>query len=257
VSHPFFGELANYIEYYAYQHGSKIMLCNSHLDPVKEREYIDMMSRNRVDGIIMGSHTLEVDVYKNVNGPIVTFDRRIDEHIPYISSDNRQGGQLAAQLLTDKGCRKIAHICGNLELQLLANLRTDGFTEVVRGHGIEPVVIQTDMNVFDQAQYERIIDRLFQEHPDVDGVFATSDIIAAFVVKACRRLGKQVPRDVKVVGYDDVNAATWLNPSLTTVRQPLEEMSRLAVDIIRKQTEGEPVRMDNVLPVALIERETT
>src|SRR5512136_1608038 len=57
VSHPFFGELAMHVEYYAYEMGYKILLCNSHLDSAKERDYIDMLKRHKVDGIIMGSHT--------------------------------------------------------------------------------------------------------------------------------------------------------------------------------------------------------
>lgn len=257
VSHPFFGELADHVEFYAYQSGYKILLCNSRLDPVKEKEYIEMLKRNRVDGIIMGSHTLEVDEYRNLHSPIVTIDRQIDEDIPFVSSDNYRGGELATDLLIRKGCQKIAHICGNLELRLLANKRSDAFRNVTGRHGVEHIIIQTDMNVFDQQQYERIIQRLLREHPDVDGIFATSDIIAAFAVKGCMKAGKRVPEDVRIVGYDDVSAATWLTPEITSIRQPIEEIGRLAVELIRKQVEGEAFDTENLLPVELVERATT
>ncbi|MFD0694566.1 LacI family DNA-binding transcriptional regulator [Paenibacillus sp. GCM10027628] len=257
VSHPFFGELASFVEYYAYEHGFKMLLCNSHLDPVKEKEYIEMMRRNRVDGIIMGSHTLEVEDYRNLHHPIVTFDRQIDADIPYMSSDNYRGGELAAELLVKKGCKKIAHICGNLELDLLANQRTHAFRDIVTRHGIEHLIVQTDMNVFDQKQYERIISELFQKHPDIDGVFATSDIIAAYVVQHSYRLGKHIPQDIRIVGYDDVSAASWLVPSITTIQQPIEEMSKQAIELIRSQLAEESIQMANILPVTLIERGTT
>ncbi|MHA0856103.1 LacI family DNA-binding transcriptional regulator [Paenibacillus sp. CMAA1364] len=257
VSHPFFAELADHVEYYAYQNGCKVLLCNSRLDPVKEREYIDMLKRNRVDGIIMGSHTLEVDDYRNLKSPIVTIDRQIDMNIPWISSDNYQGGKLATELLIRKGCKKIAHICGNLELNLLANKRSDAFQNVVNKVGIEHVVIQTDMNVFDQMQYDKIIYKLITEHPDVDGIFATSDIIAAYTLKAFIKAGKQVPKDVRIVGYDDVAAAMWLTPEITTIRQPIGEIGRLAVELIGKQLEGESFLTENLLPVELMERGTT
>lgn len=256
VAHPFFSELTSHIENYASQMGSKIILCNSQLDPAKERDYIDMMKRNRVDGIIMGSHTLEVDVYKKVNG-VVTFDRQIDDAIPFVTSDNEEGGRLATRLLIDKGCRKIAHICGNLELKLFANNRTKAFQEEVERRGIAHVIVESDMNVFDEKQYVRLIRKLFEDHPDIDGVFATSDIVAAYVVKICRSMGRSIPDEVKVVGYDDVNNARWLSPALTTIRQPLEEMGRLAVELVRRQTEGESLAVDTVLPVELVERETT
>jgi LacI family sucrose operon transcriptional repressor len=257
VSHPFFAELADHVEFYAYQNGCKVLLCNSRLDPVKERDYIEMLKRNRVDGIIMGSHTLEVDEYINLNSPIVTIDRQIDIKIPSISSDNYRGGELATELLVGKGCKKIAHICGNLELNLLANKRSDAFQNVVNKYGVEHIIIQTDMNVFDQLQYEQIIHKLITEHPDVDGVFATSDIIAAFAMKGFIKAGKQVPKDVRIVGYDDVSAARWITPEITSIRQPIADIGRLAVELIGNQLEGEPFLTENILPVELMERGTT
>lgn len=257
VSHPFFSELANHVENYAYELGFKMLLCNSQLDKVKEKDYIEMLKRNRVDGIIMGSHTLQVEEYINLSSPIVTIDRQISADIPYISSDNFTGGRLAAELLISKGCKKIAHICGNLELQLLANQRTDSFQAVMKEKGIEHLIIQTDMNVFDQTQYEQIIHELFQEHPDIDGIFATSDIIAAYAVKECAAAGKRIPADVKIIGYDDINAAKWMTPEITTLKQPIAEIGKTAVDLIVKQMNQEPFEAENILPVTMIERATT
>ncbi|WP_410514404.1 LacI family DNA-binding transcriptional regulator [Paenibacillus sp. BR2-3] len=257
VSHPFFAELANHVEYYAYQDGCKVLLCNSRLDPVKEKEYIEMLKRNMVDGIVMGSHTLQVDEYRNLHSPIVTIDRQIDADIPYISSDNYRGGELAAELLISKGCRKIAHICGNLELQLLANYRSTAFRDVMFRHGVEHVIIQTDMNVFDHAQYGQIIEKLLNEHPDVDGIFATSDIIAAFALKGCTKAGKRVPGDIRIIGYDDIGAVSWFAPELSSIKQPISEIGRLAVELIRKQRDGEPFERENILAVELMERSTT
>lgn len=257
VSHPFFSELTNYVENYAYGLGFKILLCNSQLDKAKEKDYIEMLKRNRVDGIIMGSHTLQVEEYVHLKSPIVTIDRQISSDIPYISSDNFTGGSLAAELLVNKGCKKIAHICGNLELQLLANRRTEAFQAIMKEKGIPHMIIQTDMNVFDQAQYEQMIHRLLQEHPDIDGIFATSDIIAAFAVKECAAAGKRIPSEVKIIGYDDINAARWMTPEITTIQQPIEQIGKTAVDLIVKQMNEEPFEVENILPVTLVERATT
>jgi family./Bacterial regulatory proteins, lacI family. len=106
VAHPFFAELTNYIEYYAYQNDYKILLCNSGQDVEKEKEYIDMLKRHQVDGIIIGSHTLKAEQYINVNLPIVAIDRYFSEKIPYVASDNYNGGVLATKLLIQKGCKK-------------------------------------------------------------------------------------------------------------------------------------------------------
>lgn len=257
VAHPFFGELTNHIEYYAYENGYKILLCNSHLDKTKEKEYVDMLKRHKVDGIIMGSHTLEVDEYINLDLPIVTFDRCISDSIPFISSDNYEGGRLATDLLIGKGCRKIAHICGNLNLNLLANKRSEAFIVEVNKRNIEHITIQTEINVFDSDQYERLIYKLFKEYAGIDGIFCSSDILAANAIKVCAQFGKNIPEDIKIIGYDDVREASLVVPQLTTIRQPIEEMSRLAVALIAKQINEEAVTMKNILPVTLIERQTT
>jgi LacI family transcriptional regulator, sucrose operon repressor len=255
VSHPFFGELAMHIEHYAYEAGYKVLLCNSHLDSEKEREYIDMLKRHKVDGIIMGSHTLDVSEYLNLSMPVVTLDRKIDDRIPSVSSDNRQGGMLATRRLISRGCSKIAMITGSLQLDLLANQRCTAFIAEAEARGIRHVVVQTNVDVFDYSQYGDLVDKLFAEHPDVDGVFA-SDVKAAHVIQACARLGKSVPGDVKVVGYDDTQIASLLVPRLTTVRQPKEAMAKLALETLVKQIHGEPYSLETVLPVELVDRDS-
>lgn len=257
VSHPFFAELVGYIEYYAYNNGYKILLCNSELDQLKEKEYLIMLRRHQVDGIIMGSHTLNVNEYLKLSMPIVTFDRIIADHIPYVSSDNLQGGFLATNLLVDKGCRKIAHISGNLSLNLLANKRYDAFIKVVTDRNIEHTMVQTEINVLNTNEYNEVIYDLFKKYPDIDGIFCSSDLIAAHVIKICRQLKKMIPDDVRIVGYDDIHFASLVFPQLTTIKQPIEEMGRLAVELILKQINGEKVTIENIIPVKLVERETT
>jgi LacI family transcriptional regulator, sucrose operon repressor len=255
VSHPFFGELATHIERYAYEADYKILLCDSHLESAKERDYIDMLKRHKVDGIIMGSHTLDVSEYLNLSMPIVTIDRKLDDRIPSVSSDNRQGGLLATRRLVSRGCRKIAMITGNLQLDLLANQRCSAFVAEAEASGVDHIVVQTNLDVFDFSQYGDLVDRLFAEHPDIDGVFA-SDVKAAHVLRACARLGRRVPQDVKVVGYDDTLIASLLVPRLTTVRQPKEAMAKLALETLLRQIRGEGYAVETVLPVELVERES-
>ncbi|CAH8769586.1 LacI family DNA-binding transcriptional regulator [Paenibacillus dendritiformis] len=255
IAHPFFAEMANYIENYAFALGYKILLCNSRLDRVKEKEYINMLKSHRVDGMIMGSHTLDVQEYVKLRQPVITFDRQITD-IPYISSDNYQGGVLAAQLLIDRGCRRIAHISGNLSLDVLGNRRLEGFLDTLRKHALEPIVIELGTDVFESSGYDRMIRSLFEKEPEVDGLFASSDIIALHVMKVCSSLGIKVPDRMKLIGYDDISLASLVEPELTTIRQPLEAMSRLAVDLIDKLIRGEKVPLENIVPVTLVERKT-
>lgn len=255
VSHPFFAELSNYIESYAYKNGYKVLLCNSYSDIAKEKDYIDMLKRSQVDGIIMGSHSLETSEYVGINLPIVTIDRILSDKIPYISSDNYRGGTLATKLLIDKGCKKIAHISGPLSLNTPANKRYEAFSDVTKKLDIETTLIEIKLDTFDG--YKSKIEKLFRDYPDIDGVFASSDIIGATTVIVANSLGKKIPQDLKIIGYDDILNASLIVPALTTIKQPIEEMGKLAVELIIKQIEKEEISMEYILPIKLIERGTT
>jgi LacI family sucrose operon transcriptional repressor len=257
IDYPFYAELANHLEYYAASQGYKILLCNSRMDQEKEKQFIDMLKSNQVDGIVMGSHTLNVEDYVNAKYPIVTFDRCIAEGIPYVASDNYQGGVLATELLINKGCKKIAHISGDLNLNLLGNLRSQAFLNTMKKQKIAPILLEIEYDVFENVKYEKRIHELFQLYPDIEGIFVCNDMVAVSLLKVCHQLGKRIPEDVKIVGYDDIRYASICIPQLTTIKQPLEEMCKLALDLIIQQINGDPIKTENVFPISLIEREST
>lgn len=257
ISHPFFAEITKYIEYYASLKGYKIFLCNSYLDGKKEKEYIEMLKRHQVDGIIMGSHTLDVEDYKSVNLPIVALDRYISDDIPYITSDNFTGAVMATNLLIERGCKYLAHISGPLELNTPANDRYYGFLKVVKEKNIEYVVVETKLNKFEIEEYEKIITELFEKHTNIDGIFASSDMIAATVIKVADYFKKRVPEDLKVVGFDDINIASLFRPSITTVKQYKDKIAEKVIEVLINKIEGKEVDKKYVLPISLIEREST
>lgn len=257
ISHPFFAEITKYIEYYASLRGYKIFLCNSYLDGKKEKDYIKMLKRHQVDGIIMGSHTLNVEDYKSVNLPIVALDRYISDDIPCITSDNFFGAVIATNLLTEKGCKYLAHISGPLELNTPANDRYYGFLKVVKERNIEYVVIETKLNKFEIEEYEGIIIELFEKHPYIDGIFASSDMIAATAIKVADYFKKRVPKDLKVIGFDDTSIASLFRPSITTIKQNKDKMARKLIGVLINKIEGKEVESKYVLPISLIEREST
>lgn len=156
-----------------------------------------------------------------------------------------------------KGCRRIAHITGNLGLDLLSNQRTNGFVESLRGRGVEPIVFELGPDVFDSEGYERVITELLEQYPDIDGIFASGDILAMNVIKVCMSKGIDIPGRIKLIGYDDIEMASLVSPALTTIRQPLEEIAKRAVQLLDGLIRGEEVQHDNVLPVTLVERSTT
>lgn len=255
VSHPFFAELTNNIEYYAYEAGYKVLVCNSYQDSIKEKDYVEMLKRNQVDGIIMGSHTLETSDYLDPNLPIVALDRNFENNIPYITSDNYDGGRLATNLLIDKGCKKLAHISGPLELNTPANKRYQAFIDVVQKNNVPYVIKQAKLDIFES--YEKMAYSLFKEHNDIDGIFASSDMIAASIIHVANKIGIEISKDLKIVGYDDINLASLIVPPLTTIKQPIKDMGQLAVRLLIDRIENKEVALENILPISLVERSTT
>ena len=112
VEIPFFAELVHNIEAELYNEGFKIMLCNTDKAHNAELEYLDMLNRHIVDGVITGVHSLDVEEYKKIKKPIVAFDRYLGEDIPVVAVDHKEGGRLAAEILLKNGCKKIVHFRG-------------------------------------------------------------------------------------------------------------------------------------------------
>lgn len=111
IAHPFFGTFIRFLEIALYKQGYKILVCSTIERQNGEHEFIDMLKRQMIDGIIMGCHSLEVDLYNKINKPIVALDRVINDNIPIIRSDHELGGKLAAQRLIKA---QVKHPCNYL-----------------------------------------------------------------------------------------------------------------------------------------------
>jgi len=255
IDHPFFSELAFVIENKANSMNYKVLLCNSQVDFEKEKDYIEMLTRSQVAGIIMASQNLELDYYKNLKLPIISLERQIFNDIPYVVSDNYQGGLLATRRLLDGGCRYLAHISGNEGIKP-AFQRTQAFKDLLDEKGI-PYIIEK--GEFDYNKILVIAEKIMTEHPEVDGIFAGSDVGGAAVMKVAVRLGRRIPDDLQIVGFDGVSIAKMLPLELTTIRQPVDKLGEAAVDLLISKIEGDQdVKWENkIFPVELIEGDTT
>jgi LacI family sucrose operon transcriptional repressor len=165
VVHPFFGALVNALEYEAAQRGYKILLANSRHDEEKELSYLDMLRRNKVDGIILASRTTETRPFLRVSLPLISYDRELSADIPMVSADNFEGGRLVANHLIARGCRNLLYIAGSSQVRQYSNLRGSGFTEVCEASGRRFSVYETAEVSFDSQQYEASIARALDAHP--------------------------------------------------------------------------------------------
>ena len=256
LDHPFFCRLAQAIEFYASLHDIKIMLCVSYRDPQKEIEYLKMLKSNKVDGIILSSRSIEIHEQLDFSFPFVTIDRILDEKIPCISCDHYQGGTLATEHLIDKGCKHLAHISGSQALKLMANRRDEAFIDVCRKRNISYRVFSTKEDHFSDMDYYDIISSVLADK-QIDGIFAGSDVIAMQIIQAALKQNIKIPDHLRIVGYDNIRYASLIYPSITTIHQPIDEIGKYSIESILNQRNGHDVPIRTVLPVRLIERDTT
>ena len=106
-------------------------------------------------------------------------------------------------------------------------------------------------------EYHEILEDMLKSNPETDGIFASSDLIAAQILQVCGKLGICVPKDIKLVGFDDVNIASLTTPRITTIHQPIKEMAEMAVELLINAAEGKVVAKRSLLPVCVVKREST
>ncbi|MEV0601382.1 LacI family DNA-binding transcriptional regulator [Streptomyces sp. NPDC050315] len=147
----------------------------------------------------------------------------------YVDTDNRDGARQAVTHLVQRGRRRIAVITGPLD-QTSAQDRLDGYREALAPRPADPRLIAD--GGFTAEGGERAMGELLDAAPDLDAVFACSDLMATGALRTLRARGRRVPADVAVVGYDDLAPAAWADPPLTTVRQDVQEMGRLMARLL-------------------------
>lgn len=219
-----------------------------------------MCKSGRVAGVVLCSGSFETEKFRGLDFPLITLERSMDEGTLSIECDNYQGGTMATQHLIDKECHKLMYIGGmsaGEDVRMPADFREVAFRDTCAKTKTENVVIVTEKQMFDSMEYYEFVREKLIEHPDVDGVFASSDVIGAYVLQACYDLNIEVPGRLKIVGFDDVNIAQFTSPGLTTIHQPVEQMAEQAISAIVQIDAGKVVPTKTVFPVTLVERGTT
>lgn len=247
IRHVFYAELIDKLEHELFKKGYKTIICNSEHDSDKEREYIEMLEANQVDGIISGSHNLGIEDYNRVTAPIISFDRNLSPDIPVVSSDNYGGGVLAAQTLVKTGAKDIIMITGNDNSNSPTGLRHAGFASILP----DAPIINVSSDFSPVRKEMEIKNILTQQKPDA--IFASDDLTAILIINIAKELGISVPDQLKVIGYDGTYFIENYYPQLTTVKQPLEEIAFLCVELLLQKIEGKKVAITGYfLPVTLL-----
>lgn len=231
-SNPFFAELARNIEDVGFEHGYTMLLGNAMDDDERETSYVRTLLDRQVDGLMIvpshGAGTWMTDLAQ-ISVPRLVLDRRVDlPNTTQVLVDNEAGSYEATTHLLGHGRRRIGCVAGEDDLYPTVD-RVAGWRRALTDAGIDPAAMPLRHVPFGRAHGYRA-GRTMLAEGDVDALFVTSDEQAVGVLRAAAELGVRIPDDVAVFSFDGIESGAYTVPSLSTMRQPLEEMGRTAVE---------------------------
>ncbi|HLR36129.1 MAG TPA: LacI family DNA-binding transcriptional regulator [Tissierellales bacterium] len=255
VMNLFFSELTRGAEDAAEKKGYSVIICNSDNKETKEEKYLYILQEKMVDGIIMTAS--EGSIKKSMekfNIPMVLVDRDIDinKKVGRITVDNEQGAYNATSYLIKKGCKNIGFISSDNKNKPSAE-RLKGYKNSLLDNGlkIEDEKIFLKRYTIDSG-YMGAITLLKQSK--IDGLCCGNDLIAIGAIKALKEKKIKVPEEVRVIGFDDIHISKYLDPSLTTMKQPIYNIGMEAVNMLISIINKEDISLTKVLKTELIER---
>jgi LacI family transcriptional regulator len=251
LSSSFHAHLLEAIDQAAQRNSYNIFLACSYRDADKERELFELMLSKGVEGVIAAptSNDQYYAMYNRLASdgvPIVFVDRNVPEsHIDCVSVDNFVGGRLAAEHLLSTGRKRMACVTKTHKGVQSTTLteRIKGFHYGLQTAGQKPAeILGLDVaNVMtgEEAGFQAVSKALQSAKLPFDAIFTANDNLAYGAMRAILDAGLRIPADVAVVGFDDQDASAFVNPPLTTIRQPVELVGMTAVDILLKNLQNE------------------
>ncbi len=239
IENPFFGKMAKAITGIANDYDYNILLLN--VEGIKsEKEMLINSIEEKVDGIIYTSSYRCEEIIKKAKidqFPIVVMDREIRNiKVNTVSVNNEYAGFVAAEHLLKLGHRKIAFIAGPESMQVSVQ-RQIGYERALQTHGID---VDTSLILHGDFKMEsgyKTMKKLLHTNQDISAVVAANDLMAIGALNYANYKGLKVPRDISIIGFDDIELASSITPKLTSVSYPLERMGELAMQSILSQIE--------------------
>ena len=266
LANPFYSELAKLAEQRLSGAGLATMICNTDGVRRNEREKVEMLLEHRVAGVLMLQFTGEAATLEKLRsaGVAVVIVSQWEPGADCVNIDERAGAELAVAHLLELGHERIAYLSSDLVERQTERARLAGYTRALRRAGARhdrdlvvrlrhPASLRSD-----EGLREALVRLLALDEPPT-AVFASNDLLAVDLLETAEEHGLAVPRDLSIVGFDDILVAGLARISLTTVVQPRDELAALAIDLLLERIEdggrGEPRR--RLLPPALVVRGST
>lgn len=268
IVHHFFSNIIKGAINEAKKAGYLVILLQTDEDYENEKKQLQLLVEKNVDGILLSlaDNTVQFDHLKeiiNQGVPIVLYDKmsKVIQCSKVIINDKKAAYD-ATSYLIKTGCKKIAHVCGPLKPQTTID-RYLGYKQALEDHGISfdsSLIYTVEQLGYDDGY--QAADEIMETHPDIDGVFAFTDLVATGVLVRFKELGIKIPDQISIVGFSNWFLSRITTPKLTTVNQPGYDMGRKAFQLLHQQLlamkQGEDFAHEIVeVPTELIVRNTT
>lgn len=244
AANPFYAEIADNVTAMARPAGYHVMLCTSGDNPTVEAEYLDLLARTRVDGVIItptpkAAPRLRLLIDRGIM--IVQIDRvALQRKVSSVIVDNEQGARLAVQHLIDAGHERIALITGSTDI-MSARARLVGYANTLKANriAVRDELVRPGSFLADHGRQATLELLKLEQRPTA--IFAANNLLAEWCYLTLREEGIRVPEDVSLVAFDEVPWMRIVGPPLTTVRQPVAEMARAAAGMLLGGLSGSPM----------------
>jgi len=245
----------------ALQNNYRILLCPVDPKSNQDSEYMNLARSKLMDGLILLKTKIKdpkIDVLADSGFPFLLINHKIySKNINFVDSKNIQGARLAVHHLYEKGHKDIAFVAGSMD-ETNARDRLKGFRDALNEFGLacpENWIIYGDFNK--ETAYRKS-EKFFQTKKRPTAIFCSDDYMAIGIIQRIKEYGLEIPQDIAVIGFDDIELAAYVKPTLTTIRQPIYELGKSGAQIllnIIKERQSIPVH--KLLNVELIKRDST
>ncbi|HEX7473409.1 MAG TPA: LacI family DNA-binding transcriptional regulator [Candidatus Limnocylindrales bacterium] len=262
ITNPFFSSIIKGAEDAARQRGYNLILCNSEDEPEREATYLRVLRERQVDGLLIASSQMADDTIAELREdafPFVLLNRatRNGDDLAVVVDNHAAAVEVVAHLAS-LGHRRVGHIAGPQNTTTGVD-RCEGYRAGVLAHGLadEPELV-VEASAFSEEAGHRALGVMLAGPARPTAVFAANDLIAIGILQRLREIGARVPRDLSIVGFNDIPLAGLLEPALTTVRVPQLEMGVVGAHLLINRLEGRPIDDVRVtLPTELVVRAST
>lgn len=264
---PYFALLLEELEKELSAIGKQVLLCLSNDDVEREVTFMEMAKQNKVDGIIGVTYS-KVKESQIENMAFVSIDRHYKSHIPCVAGDNWQGGWLAAENLHKRGASNMLCFMTMSSVDSEVRKRRAGFVEYCMEHDLACNSVELSekqiISVYESYGSRKLIRSMLEAYVSpamgelsVDGIFTSSDHLASIVWEELEAMGKKIPEDVQIVGYDGLLFLNQGKPIVSSIHQPVSEIARQAVQCLSDMLNSGKAEDVTNIPVKFQEGPTT